>query len=340
MAKAKPSRLPVVLVTVAALSLGGYLWLRKPAPAAPPDPVAAAPEPLVAPDGDNSPLPVPAQPAGAQLPVAAEVKAEPVAKPVPPPPPPAPRADDAKIKALVDGGRLLEARKLVAEAFAAAADDAARSAWAEQAVALNKKLLKDPANTADVEVVTVNPGESLTHVARRTKSMHGEPGLIFLLNGIHPKTPVRAGAKLVVTKGTWSIFVDKTLFKLWLCYEGAPYKAYDVCVGRIENGECKTPAATWTLDVKNPKPTWTAPPDWLEKENLKNPIPYGHAKNPLGEYWLGLSTAGYNGFGIHGTNEPDTMGKNASMGCVRMRNNDIVEIAMCAWKGMSVVTAD
>ncbi len=347
MSKGKSSRLSAILVALAGLALGGYLWVRRPAepaPAAPEAPVAAAPEPLAAPEGDNSPLPAPAQVQGSALPapVSGVIKQDaPAARPAPPPAPaPAPRADDAKIRALIESGKLHEARRLVAEGFLSASDDAARAALAEQAIALNRKLLKDATNAADIEILTVAAGETVTHIARRSRSLHGEPGLLFLLNGIHPKTPVRAGAKLVATRGTWSIFVDKSLFKLWLCYEGAPYKAYDVCVGRIEDGECKTPAASWTLDVKNPKPTWTAPPDWLEKENLKNPIPYGHAKNPLGEYWLGLSAPGYNGFGIHGTNEPDTMGKNASMGCVRMRNPDVVELALCAWKGMAVVTAD
>jgi lipoprotein-anchoring transpeptidase ErfK/SrfK len=45
--------------------------------------------------------------------------------------------------------------------------------------------------------------------------------------------------------------------------------------------------------------------------------------NPLGTRWLGLSVKG---FGIHGTNVPQSIGKNASHGCIRMRNSDVEEL--------------
>jgi lipoprotein-anchoring transpeptidase ErfK/SrfK len=48
-------------------------------------------------------------------------------------------------------------------------------------------------------------------------------------------------------------------------------------------------------------------------------IPPGK-ENPLGTRWLGLSQPGY---GIHGTNEPGSIGRRASHGCIRMRNRDV-----------------
>lgn len=51
-------------------------------------------------------------------------------------------------------------------------------------------------------------------------------------------------------------------------------------------------------------------------------IPPGKA-NPLGTRWLGLSLKG---FGIHGTNEPRSIGKPRSHGCIRLRNRDIEEL--------------
>jgi lipoprotein-anchoring transpeptidase ErfK/SrfK len=44
--------------------------------------------------------------------------------------------------------------------------------------------------------------------------------------------------------------------------------------------------------------------------------------NPLGPRWVGLNKKGY---GIHGTNAPNSIGKAASHGCIRMRNRDIVQ---------------
>lgn len=46
-------------------------------------------------------------------------------------------------------------------------------------------------------------------------------------------------------------------------------------------------------------------------------------KNPLGPRWLGLSKAHY---GIHGTNDPDSIGHPASHGCIRMSNQDVREL--------------
>lgn len=47
------------------------------------------------------------------------------------------------------------------------------------------------------------------------------------------------------------------------------------------------------------------------------------ANNPLGPRWIGLNIKG---FGIHGTNRPDSIGKNASHGCIRLRNHDIEDL--------------
>src|SRR5579864_4427762 len=52
-------------------------------------------------------------------------------------------------------------------------------------------------------------------------------------------------------------------------------------------------------------------------------IPAGK-NNPLGPRWVGLDKQGY---GIHGTSAPGSIGKAASHGCIRMHNRDVVEFA-------------
>jgi lipoprotein-anchoring transpeptidase ErfK/SrfK len=63
---------------------------------------------------------------------------------------------------------------------------------------------------------------------------------------------------------------------------------------------------------------------------LENPTWYGKGKivppgknNPIGTRWLGLSLKGY---GIHGTNAPQSIGHNVSHGCIRLRNQDVEEL--------------
>jgi lipoprotein-anchoring transpeptidase ErfK/SrfK len=62
-----------------------------------------------------------------------------------------------------------------------------------------------------------------------------------------------------------------------------------------------------------------AEPTWYSKGKI---VPPGKAC-PIGTRWLGLSVKGY---GIHGTNNPSSIGHNASHGCIRLRNRDVEEL--------------
>jgi len=55
--------------------------------------------------------------------------------------------------------------------------------------------------------------------------------------------------------------------------------------------------------------------------------------NPVGTRWMGLSKAGY---GIHGTNEPMSIGKAASHGCIRMAKADLEELYPLVSEGDTV----
>jgi lipoprotein-anchoring transpeptidase ErfK/SrfK len=83
--------------------------------------------------------------------------------------------------------------------------------------------------------------------------------------------------------------------------------------------------------------------DFQIVSRIQNPTWFGHGKmigpgraNPLGNRWLGLSIKGY---GIHGTNAPDSIGKAASHGCIRMRKHDIEELFDLVDVGVSVELA-
>jgi lipoprotein-anchoring transpeptidase ErfK/SrfK len=84
-------------------------------------------------------------------------------------------------------------------------------------------------------------------------------------------------------------------------------KIFPTAVGAPES---PSPAGVYKIVTSIPDPTWYG------KGKIIGP---GKA-NPLGTRWLGLSIKGY---GIHGTNNPASIGRNASHGCVRMRNRDV-----------------
>ena len=65
-------------------------------------------------------------------------------------------------------------------------------------------------------------------------------------------------------------------------------------------------------------------------------IPSGKS-NPVGTRWLGLNLKGY---GIHGTNAPQSVGKAASHGCVRLRNRDVEQLFSMLHVGDAVEIRD
>lgn len=110
----------------------------------------------------------------------------------------------------------------------------------------------------------------------------------------------------------YKIEVNKSTNKLTLYKNGRVYKQYPVATGRTPS---LTPEGTFPIVVKFVKPGWKG-------------IPGGHPNNPLGERWLGISVKGDNGrtYGIHGTNQPKSIGTYASNGCIRMYNKDVIEL--------------
>jgi len=98
--------------------------------------------------------------------------------------------------------------------------------------------------------------------------------------------------------------------KLALIENGRVVKVYSTAVGRPAS---PTPSGTFTIVQRISNPAWYGPGKVIAPG--KN--------NPLGTRWLGLNRKSY---GIHGTNEPRSIGRNASHGCVRMRNRDVEDL--------------
>jgi lipoprotein-anchoring transpeptidase ErfK/SrfK len=88
----------------------------------------------------------------------------------------------------------------------------------------------------------------------------------------------------------------------------------------------KRPTEKCVIDnvVENPKYTFD-PVNWPEVKDVKQKllIPAG-PRNPVGLCWIGLSKKGY---GIHGTPEPENIGKTGSHGCFRLTNWDALRLA-------------
>ena len=87
-------------------------------------------------------------------------------------------------------------------------------------------------------------------------------------------------------------------------------RIFPIAVGAAQT---PSPSGSYRIVQRIPNPTW------YTKGRI---VPPGKA-NPLGTRWLGLSVKGY---GIHGTNNPSSIGHSASHGCIRMRNRDVEQL--------------
>ena len=116
--------------------------------------------------------------------------------------------------------------------------------------------------------------------------------------------------KLKVVKSQFKIAVDKSENTLKL-YQGDEWlKTYRVATGEKNS----TPVGTFTIETKLVNPVWY---------KTGAVIAPGDPENILGTRWMGFSLSSY---GIHGTTLPETIGKQASAGCIRMRNADVEEL--------------
>lgn len=117
-----------------------------------------------------------------------------------------------------------------------------------------------------------------------------------------------------------AIVVSLEDHKLALVEDGQVKKVYTVAVGKPST---PSPVGTFTIERRVANPTY--------QHNGKIVPPGPH--NPVGTRWMGLSKHGY---GIHGTNEPNSIGKSASHGCIRMAKADLEELYPLVAEGDTV----
>ena len=108
--------------------------------------------------------------------------------------------------------------------------------------------------------------------------------------------------------------------KLALIEDDEVVKVYPVAVGK---GSSPSPTGKFQIINRLTEPTYYHP------HKVIGP----GAENPLGTRWIGLNKKG---FGIHGTNEPGSIGKAASHGCIRMAKADLEELFTAVRPGDAV----
>lgn len=144
--------------------------------------------------------------------------------------------------------------------------------------------------------------------------------LIFLLMVIAIPSDARPNQAPVSREFAIGSIIIKTMDKKLLFMRGEnDIVTYSIAVGR----QGRNWTGTTKISRKVLSPAW-APPPLIRKNNPRLPaLIQPGPKNPLGAAVLVLGDGTY---GIHGTNRPETIGTNASFGCFRMYNADILAL--------------
>ena len=131
---------------------------------------------------------------------------------------------------------------------------------------------------------------------------------------------------------TTSVKID-TKTNMLTVYDGEKLiAAYPVTIG---SEQTKSPIGDWKVSAVAKMPNFRYDEAMLQKgERSENfhMLPPG-PNNPVGVVWIALNKKG---IGLHGTAEPDSIGRSASHGCVRLANWDVVRLAAKVTKGVPV----
>lgn len=168
----------------------------------------------------------------------------------------------------------------------------------------------------------VDFGERLEVIARQ----HEVPWeYLAKLNGVDPHR-IKSGQKLKVLQGPFSAVVDQDRMTLTIHAYGYFVRQFPIGIGR----DGATPVGTFLVVDKLANPTYYGP-DGVIAENDPG--------NPLGERWLAINdeVGTLSGYGIHGTNEPESIGKAESRGCIRLGTADVEQVYDLLSVGSEVV---
>lgn len=237
-------------------------------------------------------------------------------------------------------GNLLEARTLLNTALwdksLSAAD---RSVIRAQMAALNETLFFGPVaakNDPLTDTYTVQSGDVLVRLPFK-QSLPTDYRFIQRINKMSSASNLRVGQRLKVVRVPIHAVVHKKDYRMDL-WAGAPITGSGTKVGPDGQEEGWTYIRSLTvglgesdgtpegLFVVRPK-SKLINPKWVNPRTGEVYQP-DDPKNPIGEHWVGLdgaddNTRRFTGYGIHGTIDPDSIGQQRSMGCVRMRADDV-----------------
>lgn len=150
-------------------------------------------------------------------------------------------------------------------------------------------------------------------------------GFVFLLHWYQDK--------VFEIKNAEFILVNKELMNLSVIdYKGKTVLECPIACGKNygnkqEQGDLRTPEGVFRISEVLDASSWTH--DFKDGN--------GEVDGAYGPYFIRLDTPGHKGIGIHGTHLPESIGTRATEGCIRLNNDDLVQLKEYIYSGMVVV---
>lgn len=157
-----------------------------------------------------------------------------------------------------------------------------------------------------IDPYVIQSGDRLDMIAA---DYHVSWEYLSALNRTDPRR-IQAGRRLKVVKGPFAAVVELDDFSLTVHLSGYYVRRYPVGIGR----DGSSPVGKLRVLNKVVNPSYTDPDGRVIDGDDPN--------NPLGERWIDLG----NSYGIHGTIEPESIGRAASRGCIRLRDDDVIAV--------------
>lgn len=197
-----------------------------------------------------------------------------------------------------------------------------RTAW----FTLTMKQLFSPTITEmpKSEYYVVQQGDTLDGIARRFSTT---AELLEESNGVDPRR-LQIGKRLKIVTGKFRLKISKSKNMLQLLSEDVVLNEYPIGTGKFG----KTPVGAFKISDKVKEPPWF-------KDGRS--IPYGDPENVLGTRWMKLESIDgqkeLTGYGLHGTDDESSIGKQSSEGCIRLKNRDVEELYKIVTVGTEVL---
>jgi hypothetical protein len=173
-------------------------------------------------------------------------------------------------------------------------------------------------------LVEVPPGASEAAVVLRFGADYNLAAMEPWPDGRAPAVSPEGLVELGHAEGT-VVYVDLSDRLATLFVDGGPVKTWPVAVGKPSS---PSPPGVYEIVRLKEDPTWS----WEGRR-----YPPGDPENGLGTRWIGIDLPTY---GMHGTNEPDSIGGAVSHGCIRSHNSDIEEVFGYLSLGDTVIWAE